>query len=285
MGSESHMLLSAALDGELTPFEMRRFIERAANEPALLQQWSRYHLAQQVRQGGTSAPLVQADLTGRISAALADEPTYRRDSKPLLEESGSGNENGSWWKPVASMAAAASVTAMVILGGQSLTQPDEVDPNLRQNYTIAAVPTASRDYVHARYGDLTSTTVAPQVVSTGQQPQVIRLSQELDRYIAQHRHLLASAAPVWQTQWLPEGFSQVKHEVLPQGEVMLFSDGRHAVSVSVEPLGRSNTAAGVTQSGDVIALGVEKANGFVTVVGDVPLMIADRIAASVNKQQ
>uniref|UniRef100_UPI0035625456 MucB/RseB C-terminal domain-containing protein n=1 Tax=Neptunomonas sp. TaxID=1971898 RepID=UPI0035625456 len=174
----------------------------------------------------------------------------------------------------------ASVTAVVILGGQQFISNDAaVDGSFRQAYTIPSVQ-SSKDFVRAQYSNYS----APNKSVTGSsgEPEVIRLSQGLNRYIDQHRHLLSSSQPAWQTDWLPEGYQQVRHEVMPHAEVMVFSNGKHSVSISIEPLGRQSVPSGVVQSDNIVAVGRATENGFVTVVGDVPLMIADRIAASVK---
>jgi len=178
------------------------------------------------------------------------------------------------------MAVAASATAVVILGGQSFTQEDAIAPAVQSQIALVA-PTSSPDIQRTQYGNL-----APQssvMTASYEQPDVIRLSQGLKRYIDQHNQLLSQSEPAWEADWLPEGYSRVRHEVMPHAEIMVYSNGRHDVSVSIEPKGRQTVPAGVTQSDNVVAVGVDKGQSFVTVVGDVPLMIADRIAASVNK--
>jgi negative regulator of sigma E activity len=89
--------------------------------------------------------------------------------------------------------------------------------------------------------------------------------------------------PGWTVSWVPEGFSPVRHTVMSDSEVILYSDGRSAFSVCIEAYGRRNVQEGVAQFGDEAALSKRVRNQFVTVVGDVPLMIADRIASSVDR--
>lgn len=283
MSDESCESLSAAMDGEISSFELRRMLARvqegqptSSNGPSL-GKWQRYHLAQQVMHGAKlDKETMNIDLVSKVSAALEGENIQ-------LDAAASNNESHdathAWWKPLASMAMAASVTAVVIFGGQQFMQDGGVDTSLRQAYTIPSIQT-SKNIVRAQYGSNYSTQRSAAV--EGGEPEVIRLSQGLNRYIDQHRHLLSSSQPAWQTNWLPEGFSQVRHEVMPHAEVMVFSDGKHSVSISVEPLGRQSVPAGVVQSNNIVAVGRVKKDDFITVVGDVPLMIADRIAESVK---
>jgi negative regulator of sigma E activity len=280
MSDESCESLSAAMDGEISSFELRRMLARVqkgcSKEPSL-GKWQRYHLAQQVMHGAKlDKETVNIDLVSKISAALEDENTHRDAAASNYE---SHDASHVWWKPLASMAMAASVTAVVIFGGQQFMQDSGTDTSLRQAYTIPSIQT-SKNIVRAQYGSNYSSQRSAAV--EGGEPEVIRLSQGLNRYIDQHRHLLSSSQPAWQTNWLPKGFSQVRHEVMPHAEVMVFSDGKHSVSISVEPLGRQSVPAGVVQSNNIVAVGRVKKDDFITVVGDVPLMIADRIAESVK---
>ncbi|WP_028470278.1 MucB/RseB C-terminal domain-containing protein [Neptunomonas japonica] len=282
MSDESCESLSAAMDGEVSSFELRRMLARIqdgqtpTNGPSL-GKWQRYHLAQQMMHGEKlSNETISVDLVSRVGAAIEGENLQLDLDAPDVEEQSTPH---AWWKPVASMAMAASVTAVVILGGQQFMPDGAVDTSLRQAYTIPSIQ-ASKDFVRAQYSSNYPRQQSAAV--GGGEPEVIRLSQGLNRYIDQHRHLLSSSQPAWQTNWLPEGFSQVRHEVMPHAEVMVFSDGKHSVSISVEPLGRQSVPAGVVQTNNIVAVGRVKAEGFITVVGDVPLMIADRIAESVK---
>ena len=278
MGYESHESLSAAMDGEVSSFELRRVVERLSSEKALEDKWQRYHLSQHaMHNGAMNHSVKEVDLVSRVQAALENEAALVAENESSSESVATEKQ---WWKPFASMAVAASATAVVILGGQSFTQDDTVAPAAASQIALAG-PTSSPDIQRTQYSNL-----APQssvMTASYEQPEVIRLSQGLKRYIDQHNQLLSESQPAWEADWLPEGYSRVRHEVMPHAEIMVYSNGRHDVSVSIEPKGRQTVPAGVTQSDNVVAVGVEKGQNFVTVVGDVPLMIADRIAASVNK--
>lgn len=278
--------LSAAMDGEVSSFELRRVLARvkeknAAVDEQPLEKWQRYHLAQQaIHSEGITSHVMGYDFVSKVSAALADEVDYPAVSS-MVKAADENTEQHVWWKPLASMAMAASVTAVVIFGGQQfMAGSADNSSSFQQAYTIPGIQ-SSKDFVRAQYSNYAAPKSA--VVSSGSgEPEVIRLSQGLNRYIDQHRHLLSSSPPVWQTDWLPEGYEQVRHEVMPHAEVMVFSNNKHSVSISIEPLGRQSVPAGVVQSNNIVAVGRATADGFITVVGDVPLMIADRIAASVR---
>jgi sigma-E factor negative regulatory protein RseA len=288
MSYESHESLSAAMDGEVSSFELRRLVERLPEERVLSEKWQRYHLAQQsLHNAAPSAFALEIDLVSRVRDALENEETHHVTQTPEQEKQVVGSDTQHWWKPFASMAVAASVTAVVILGGQRFTQEgvelptaSVSDPQLALNAPAVTSSNIQRTQFGSGLGNESS------VIRTSyDEPDVIRLSQGLKSYIDQHNQLISDTQPTWDAHWLPDGFTRIRHEVMPHAEIMVYSDGRHSVSVSIEPKGRQKVPAGVTQSGDVVAVGMNKGEQFVAVVGDVPLMIADRIAASVTQSQ
>lgn len=274
--------LSTLMDGEASEFELRRSLEQVEQSPEMGERWRRYHVARSAMRG-EPVNTADIDLSAGIMAALEDEPTYslpqqddESTAEPVVQER--RKESRTLWKPMASMAMAASVTAMVILGVQNLNNDTAESLALNQpGYSLPASTAASEDLLRAQFGSRTAS------VATESGGDVIRLSQGLERYIEQHRYMLSSTAPQWQADWLPDGFQSVRHEVTPGGgEMMMFSDGSKAVSVCVEQFGRQSVPEGVAQAEGMIAVGKRQGEKFVTVVGDVPLMMAERIAASVT---
>ncbi len=261
--------LSALMDNESDEFETRRTLAQLDDESAGV--WSRYQLASSALKG--EKPDGKLDLSAGVMAALESEPTPKALYRPRRH----------YWKPFASVAVAASVTAMVIFGAQSFQQDVSDAPvtTVASNSQIV-LPGPSPmapSLLPAQYGNSRSLALP----ADGAEPDVIRLSYGMERYINQHHALMRSRQKSWTANWLPEGFSTVRHEVMPDSEVILYSNGRTAISVSVEPWGSQKTAAGAVQSGDTVALGKRVGTQFVTVVGEVPLMIADRIASSVDR--
>jgi len=147
----------------------------------------------------------------------------------------------------------------------------------RPSYSLPT-GTLSNDIVRAQFGNRSNIEVE------SQQPEIIRLPQGIDRYIEQHEHMLKKQKPNWQASWLPDGFSGLRSDVMPHAEVQIFSNGRNTFSVCVENYGHQSVSEGVAQSGNMVAVGKRIGDQFVTVVGDVPLMIAERIASSVVKK-
>ncbi|MBA4501367.1 MucB/RseB C-terminal domain-containing protein [Marinobacterium marinum] len=267
--------ISALMDGEVGEFELRRTLEQVAEDPDMARQWHRYHVARAGLKGELQAGL-RFDISEGVMAALEHEPTYHpsayeRETSTVKVKKPVSN----WWRSVSSMAVAASVTAAVILGAGNFDTAPSQAPGFY-------LPGSSAN------GDLMRTNLgrSSNGVAGYESPDVIRLSDGLKKYIDQHQHLVgAQRMPQWSTRWMPEGYSIVRHELLPHGEVMVFANGRDAFSVSVEELGHQSLPEGVAQADGYIAVGKRRGDHFVTVVGDVPLMIADRIASAVQPEQ
>ncbi len=273
MTERSTECVSALMDGEVADFELRRTLDRIEDEPELAETWQRYHLIGSViRKEGVALPSI--DISGSVMDALEGESEYELQPEETVDKA--QDSKHQFWKPLASMAAAASVTAMVILGAQNVNQPQsEQIADTRPDYTLPSNP-ISNDFVRAQFGNRSV------MSESGQEPEIIRLSQGLERYIEQHKHMLTGKQSGWQTSWLPEGYEGQRREVMAHAEVQVFSNGRNAFSVCIEDYGRQSVPEGVAQSGDMVAVGKRIGDQFVTVVGDVPLMIAERIAASVE---
>lgn len=274
MTDRSTETVSALMDGEVSDFELRRILDRIDKEPELAEAWQRYQLISSViRNEEVADPRI--DISGSVMAALAAEPAFQ-----LEAESGESSRSDSrimFWKPLTSMAVAASVTAMVIFGAQSFNQPSPTNQivDSRPDYTLPG-NAPSADFVRAQFGNR-------QVFSMDEnQPDIIRLPQGLERYIDQHKHMLQGKQSSWNTAWLPEGYKGLRNDVMPHAEVQVFSNGRNTFTVCIEAYGHQSVPEGVAEHDGMVAVGKRMGDQFVTVVGDVPLMIAERIAASVK---
>ena len=276
MSDHQQETISALMDNEVSELELRSLLKRLPEDQKSGEKWQRYHLASSVLKQDES-PVVM-DISSSVMAALDDEPTYTM--KP--GEDSSRTRTIGWreylLKPVASMAMAASVTAVVILGAQQYGAAP-ADEGLAQStpntgFILPNTP-VSADVLPAQYGDRTATTAEGE-------PDVIRLNQSLTKYIKQHETLVAADASSWQPGWVPEGYSPVKNGRTSTAEVAVFSNGKNAFTVCVEELKQQASLEGVTRVGDVVAVGKAQDDRFITVVGDVPLTVADRIANSVK---
>lgn len=282
--------LSALMDGETDDLEVRRLLNGVEQEPELSATWRRYHLARTALKGEQMDANV--DLSGSIAAALEDEPTYAQEkvsasaSRHVL--AGLRENSRQMWRSVASMAVAASVTAVVIFGVNSFRGGEEpaATNGVAEANGGVVLPQGpvSSDLVRAHFSpDEASVQESGRSADGANSDEVIRLSAGLTSYISQHRQLqAANDEPVMSAGWVPEGYKSVRRELLPHGEMMMYSNGDEAFSVTIEALGYQHSEPGVVQEDGMVAVGRKQNDHFVTVVGDVPLDVADRIAAHIQ---
>ena len=282
--------ISAMMDGEIEEFELRRVIERTAGDKELAGKWNRYHLAQDVMKGRSIEVSKDADnsvdLVSRVSLALENEATFSSSAIATAEQTrvSEGKVENSehlaikepknqWWKPAASMAVAASVTAVVLLGAQQYQQ----DPLVNASSEYAGVSLGTDDFGKGKFGsELATVSVNKSTLADKQS------AYGMEQYIQRHQDLATEKVANWQASWVPKGYKQTAHRVNSQSEVMLFSNGKSAVSINIEPIGAQVASQGTFSQGDLLAFGVRADKKFITVVGAVTAKEAGRIAASVQ---
>lgn len=118
--SDKHLeALSALMDGEATELEVRRVLGSLDQDQVLGQKWARYQLVSSVLRGETQGRAQQwldLDVSARVAQALEAEPAWsgaaprKRLGARVI-------------RPFANVAVAASVSAAVILGWQSVQSP------------------------------------------------------------------------------------------------------------------------------------------------------------------
>ncbi|BBB27373.1 MucB/RseB C-terminal domain-containing protein [Amphritea japonica] len=282
MSEQPREALSALMDNEVGDFELRSLLKQSADNDELSGQWQRYHVASSVLK---QEQVASGDISASVMAALDEEPALNvASSENTVVKTKSSGIN--FWKPLASMAVAASVTAVVILGGQNfgVGQPTAVTPDLAQtsvSETTYAQPglTVPSGFMRAQFG---APRIAQQIDNN---EDIIRFNSGLNSYIQQHNVLNNGVLVSSNPGWLPEGFTPVKNALAPGAELTVFSNGEHSFTLSIERTGDVSVPEGATQLGDMVAIGKKVDQFFVTVVGDVPLMVADRVVNSVRKIQ
>jgi sigma-E factor negative regulatory protein RseA len=124
--------VSALVDGEADELELRRLLSGPDRE-VMRGAWRDYHLLRDSL-AGADMRFAQLDISGRVHAALAEEPK-------LTVAVGAAR----WWRPLASVAVAASMAAVVVVGvrGFGSGEPGAVQP-----LEVAEVqaPTAGKVY-------------------------------------------------------------------------------------------------------------------------------------------
>jgi len=109
--------LSALMDGEIHGAEIDRAIGELKQNPELSARWGRYHLVSDSLRNDIAAQ-VDPGMADRINAVIAAEPIY------TSAHHWRGKRSPAWLKQAGGLAIAASVTAVAILGTQSLYQTD-----------------------------------------------------------------------------------------------------------------------------------------------------------------
>ena len=104
--------VSALIDGEADELELRRLLATADSE-IVRAAWRDYHL-QRDSLHGVDMQFAQVDLSGRIQAALADETVAAVAPSPR------------WRRSLASIAVAASVATVVVIGARSFSPSAEI---------------------------------------------------------------------------------------------------------------------------------------------------------------
>ncbi|CAH0990421.1 Sigma factor AlgU negative regulatory protein [Sinobacterium norvegicum] len=96
-------LLSTALDGEASEFELRQLLKSATDDNAVRQQWAMQQLTRSAIKGeGVDVAMLDLSFADRVGSAVADE--YQAES----------TGKASWRLPAAKFAVAASVMAAVL---------------------------------------------------------------------------------------------------------------------------------------------------------------------------
>ena len=167
--------LSAVMDGEGDDLALRRLLARS-DDDEVRGNWSRYHLARDALQG--HATVVNMDISGAVRAAIdAEAPPRRRAS-------------GSW-RSVASFAIAASVTAVVVLGGRELAGVGDRPGAAPMAAPVGLVNTLGASPVRASYG--ARPVPALRGASAGAYDELAR--QQLRRYSQAHAEQAALNTP------------------------------------------------------------------------------------------
>jgi len=103
-----------------------------------------------------------------------------------------------------------------------------------------------------------------------------------------------SARPQWQTRWVPAGFRLTRSDAPrstngPGVATLTFSDGLAAFSVFVETMPEAGAGNVVSRSGATVVLthsaAGEAGKHLVTVVGEIPVETAQRVAAGLYSEQ
>ena len=159
--SQEH--LSALLDGECSAAELDRLLNEMERNPALKDDWSRMCRTRDLA-AGTHIKADQTCICAGVMSKLDVLPQERANPKVVELVS---RRKPFLWKPLAGLAAAASVAAVALLAGLSFTASQSTNPAS----TVAAA---------------TPTQVYSRQVAANQVP-----DEDLDNYLIEHNNSLA----------------------------------------------------------------------------------------------
>ncbi len=127
MKERNNESLSALMDGEADELEVRRILNQLDSDDELRDKWKNYHLMGSLMRDES---FDSVDLTQGINSALDGEmaPSAGNDSdvSERPAEVVANTAKTAWYKPLTSVAVAASVTLAVLLGVQSIETTDGV---------------------------------------------------------------------------------------------------------------------------------------------------------------
>lgn len=180
--------LSALVDGEVSELELRRVLKSIEQDPSLGDRWYRYQVTSAVLQRQSVLGYGQTQM-----ASLSDQVKRVIAEEPALTGVGNGSARTARWggllKPVASLAVAASVSALVVLTWQSGGQQGVDAQPAVASAASSGVPAVLR----ARSGPLMTVSqgnVADSAAVGFKQPEIIRASSEsqqrLNYYLMSH---------------------------------------------------------------------------------------------------
>jgi sigma-E factor negative regulatory protein RseA len=170
------------MDDEANELEMERVLSRIAGDPELRQAWTRYNMVRAVTSG---QPLArpELDVSARVREAIGVEVHSAAGLRQRL------------LRPLASVAVAASVAAIVVLGGQQLAQ---LEGTGRDSQTIASsvspvglVNSLGATSVQASYGTQSVPVLQPATRTAYQE----LARQRLHKYMQAHAEQAALNSP------------------------------------------------------------------------------------------
>ena len=174
----SHEHLSALLDGECSAEELDRLLDEMERNPALKADWSRMCRSREMSAGTRIRPEQACICTGVMSRLDAQPEEF---ANPKIVELASRRKIFAW-KPIAGLAAAASVAAVALLAGVSFTTqtPTELDSSAQATPVTQPVS----------YPVLRGSPRA-QAVALRNQGATQVADEDLDNYLIEHNNSMA----------------------------------------------------------------------------------------------
>lgn len=181
--------LSALMDGEANELELQRLLSGIADNAELRSTWTRYHAVRSVV-GAQEVTGFSMDISQRVRGVLAEEAL-------VVSQGHTGGRIQRFLKPVASFAVAASVAAVVVVGGQQIAQIGDAGSYSSSN-TVAAsaspvglINSIGAVPLQASYG----TQSRPELQPAARTAYKELARQRMEKYMQQHAEHAALNSP------------------------------------------------------------------------------------------
>ncbi len=173
MSEKMRESLSALMDDEASELELQRLLTRIGDDAGLRDSWCRFNTVRSVLAGQQLAGL-DRDISGAVREAIG------RESAPLTSTS----RHQRWLRPLASLAVAASVTGVVVLGGQQLAQLENNDARALASSVspVGLVNSLGATTVQASYGTRSMPGLEPATRTAYRE----LARQRMQRYLQEH---------------------------------------------------------------------------------------------------
>ena len=263
--------LSALMDDAAQPLELQRVLKASQADEKVRLQWARYQLASAALKREASQESLGLDLAYRVRHVIDTEPTLTCSG---TDTSTKISKFDRFWHPVAGLAVAASVTMVMVLGGQRLgvaVQSQMIPP---QSGVVLLEPRNSNNSIA--------------LASLGKTRSVAENTNNIIRLPAPIQADNAAQAR-WSVAGLPVGFvlTQRNLDETDQAirEVLTYSNGDASFTLYIEALNGRTIAEGYAFAGSNLVLGQSMTHDgkpmFVTIVGQLSLMQGEQVASSV----
>ena len=251
--------ISAMVDGEAQQLEMQRVLKASESDASVRDQWQRYQMASSLLKRQADQVSLDAELADRVLVALSEEVELQQESAPKAT---------AWWKPVGGFAVAASVSMMMVLGVQQTSLISQTGVPVDTSIVLLEPGQTNAQFEQA---------------STGTSNLVLEAQGDL------LTNAIDGSDSLWRVSALPEGFVLVQRSLDDTGaivrEALRFSDGAKEFTLYVEPLLGRSIAEGHAYTGQNLVFGqtlsAADSDLFVTLVGELSLLTAKQVAASV----
>ncbi len=251
--------ISAMVDGEAQQLEMQRMLKASESDASVRDQWQRYQMASSLLKRQADQVSLDAELADRVLVALSEEAELQQESAPKAT---------AWWKPVGGFAVAASLSMMMVLGVQQTSLISQTGVPVDTSIVLLEPGQTNAQFEQA---------------STGTSNLVLEAQGEV------LTNAIDGSDSLWYVSALPEGFVLVQRSLDDTGaivrEALRFSDGAKEFTLYVEPLLGRSIAEGHAYTGQNLVFGqtlsAADSDLFVTLVGELSLLTAKQVAASV----